>query len=140
MGTAFACECGQIGSQRFKLAALCRFEQGDIQRQPGAVQLDQAIGRNLFFLYQQGGGFNQLGRTLARFARGHQHFIALLGGAVHASVVSAKFAFGQLQRLFAGYCAYRSLFDIDHRRRLGDRQQCGVVAHRRLQFALPVGA
>ena len=96
MRTAFAGEGSKIGRKRFKLAALCGIKQRDVQRQPGTVQLDQTIGWNFFFLDQCGSSLDQLGRAFARFASCNHHLITLLGGAMHAPVMSAKFALGQL--------------------------------------------
>ena len=117
----------ELRTRRDELARQRLVELGDLERGPGAVELDQAIGRNALLLEQPARGGNQrrsLGKGLAPGDRG---FPSRLGRAIKALVLLAELARGLLERVFVGQRRQRRELEIDLRRLAGKLQQRLVV-------------
>src|SRR6185369_4389596 len=106
-------------------------ERGDVERGPGAVQLDQAIGWNRLLLEQPARGRDQSRRFRERLAPRHRGFPARLGRAVEALVLIAELARRLLERFLVRERGERGELEVDIGRLAGELQQRLVVGLRR---------
>ena len=121
-----------------ELGALHIVQQRLVERLPGAVDLDQAVGRDQRFRRQRRSGVDQPPGLFARHASRRLRRKTLLEQTVNAAVVAAELALGQLERRFARNGADRRQLHVDGRILARQCQQGGVVALRSVELVTPI--